>query len=281
MAGKTPPTPLEYFNAGAPVYEGNAGGCTRDLAEIAVDLIQELKPITPDSEVLDNACGTGIVTDVLLASTQSLRSPPDIHAVDGAENMIRIASERFPHPNVHASTMPGETLSFPDDTFSHSITNVGLMFFEDAVAGAKEILRTLQPGGVAIITGWKDLGWVEVIRGVYRALRPNEPPFKIPVRDEWLEPLHTKRVLEEAGFENVEVLEKRAYMGDRSAEDVVDLLMRAPLKLTCDGWSEEERGEAARRLLEVVREVGVSFERQGQPGFGIKMVGTVFVCRKD
>ncbi|KAF5717574.1 ubiquinone menaquinone biosynthesis methyltransferase ubiE [Fusarium mundagurra] len=133
-------TPTEYFNKTAEKYEAATGGATRELAHHAISSIAALKPLTSESKILDNVCGTGIVTDSILKSGIQ----PEIHAVDVAENMIRIARERFSsHPNVHTAVMRGEELSFPDDIFTHSITNLGLMYFTDASKGAREIARTL------------------------------------------------------------------------------------------------------------------------------------------
>ncbi|KAJ4168552.1 hypothetical protein NW754_010470 [Fusarium falciforme] len=35
-----------------------------------------------------------------------------------------------------AAVMPGEKLEFQDETFTHSITNLGILFFTDGDAGA-------------------------------------------------------------------------------------------------------------------------------------------------
>ena len=59
-----PKTALEQFNLEALHYEGFVAGCTREVAE---QVVSDLLPgINPDSVILDNACGTGIVIDVLL-----------------------------------------------------------------------------------------------------------------------------------------------------------------------------------------------------------------------
>lgn len=46
--------------------------------------------------------------------------------------------------------MPAEHLDFPDGTFAHSITNFGIMFLRDAVAGAREMMRCTEPCAPAV-----------------------------------------------------------------------------------------------------------------------------------
>ncbi|PQE29712.1 zinc cadmium resistance protein [Rutstroemia sp. NJR-2017a WRK4] len=137
-----PITPLDYFNLSAKTYEDGTGGCTRGLAQHCLPL---LPPLTPDSIVLDNACGSGIVTDLILHVTGP-KIRLTIHTVDGPPNMVEIATERFVAVEiVRVTLMLAEELKFPNDTFTCSITNLGLPFFNNSDQGAKEIFRTLKP----------------------------------------------------------------------------------------------------------------------------------------
>lgn len=277
-APSIPKTLLEHFNKAAESYEASTGGASRELADHVVSLIQGLKPLTPESKVLDNACGTGIVSDVVLKSTTV---QPEVHAVDGAENMARIAAERFAsYANFHAATMPGEELAFPDDTFSHSITNLGLMFFSDAEKGARQLARTLHPEGVAVVTGWAFLGHVKAMQAVQAQLRPDEAPFDMPIPKIWFDLEHTTSVLKGAGFSDVQASEHDVHLGGETAEATADLLMKSMGVMVFAAWSEEERAKAAEVLKEIVRAQGVPFIRSEGSGFGVKMRATVFVARK-
>ncbi|KAG5771620.1 hypothetical protein H9Q72_001926 [Fusarium xylarioides] len=213
-------TATEHFNKTAEKYEATTGGATRELAHHAISSIAALKPLTSESKILDNACGTGIVTDITLKSGIE----PEIHAVDVAEKMVSIARDRFSsHPNVHLAVMSGEELAFPDDTFTHSITNLGLMYFTNAGKGAREIARTLHPDGVAVVTGWTVMGHIEIIQEVQAQIHPDETPFKPPVSDIWLDPEYTKAVLSSAGL-NVHASAIDVHLGGETADGVADLL---------------------------------------------------------
>ncbi|KAG5802774.1 hypothetical protein H9Q74_014124 [Fusarium xylarioides] len=234
-------TPTEHFNKTAEKYEATTGGATRELAHHAISSIAALKPLTSESKILDNACGTGIVTDIILKSGIQ----PEIHAVDVAENMVSIARNRFSsHPNVRTAVMSGEELSFPDDCFTHSITNLGLMYFTDAGKGAREIARTLQPDGVAVITGWTVMGHIKIIQEVQAQIRPDETPFKPPVADIWLGPEHTKAVLSSAGLD-VTSTAIDVHLGGETADGVADLLFHGFGSKVFPSWSVEEQENGA------------------------------------
>ncbi|WAO85584.1 Methyltransf-25 domain-containing protein [Fusarium falciforme] len=270
-------TATEHFNKTAAKYEATTGGGTRELGQHAISLIAGLKPLTSESKILDNACGTGIVTDIILQSGIQ----PEIHAVDGAENMVSIARDRFSsHPNVHAAVMTGEELSFPDDTFTHSITNLGLMFFTDADKGAREIARTLHPDGVAVVTGWAMMGHIKIIQEVQAQIRPDDTPFKLPVPDIWLDPEHTKAVLSGAGLDVQVSTARDVHLGGETADGIADLLTQAFGSKAFGSWSEEEKDKAAGLMKKIVRERAVPFTRPSGSGVGIKLTGTIFVARR-
>jgi SAM-dependent methyltransferase len=270
-------TATEHFNKTADKYEATTGGATRELAQHAISFIADLKPLMSESKILDNACGTGIVTDIILKSGIQ----PEIHAIDVAENMVSIARDRFSsHPNVHAAVMTGEELSFPDDTFTHSIANLGLMYFTDADKGAREIARTLHPDGVAVVTGWTMMGHIKIIQEVQARIRPDDTPFKPPVPDIWLDPEHTEAVLSGAGLDVHTSTAIDVHLGDKTADGVADLLTHGFGSKVFESWSEEEKAKGAVVMKKIVRERAVPFTRLSGSGVGIKVKGTIFVARK-
>ncbi|TDZ75100.1 Methyltransferase tpcH [Colletotrichum trifolii] len=280
----------EHFNKTAETYEAATGGATRELGEHAISLMTGLKPLTSESRILDNACGTGVVTDIILQSaTDTNIIQPEMHAVDGAEKMVDMVRRRFPsrvspspsHPNkVHAAVMTGERLRFPDASFTHSVTSLGLMFFADAAAGAREIARTLRPDGVAVVTGWAAMGHVDVIRAVQARIRPDDAPFKPPFSDAWLDPGHTEAVLAAAGLDVQVSTCVDVHMGRETADGVAQLLTRGFGAKAFESWSDDEKAEAAVLIHEIVRERAVPFTRPSGSGVGIKSTGTIFVARR-
>ena len=274
----TPKTVLEQFNQNAASYEATTGGCTRELAQHILGLLPE---IVNDSVVLDNACGTGIVTTEIFRQVESRGISPTLHLVDGAPNMVDIANGRFgSFDNVHCAVMPSEKLDFPDNSFSHSVTNLGILFFTDADEGAKEIFRTLTPGGTAIVTSWRDLGYLRLIQESQRAVRPQEPVFKLPVDDVWLQPSYLEQVLRKAGFEHVEISTPTMHYASGDAEGVSALLLRVFGHIVQE-WSEVEQEKFKDTLKALVGSAIREFQRpEGSTAMGIPMVATVAVCTK-
>ncbi|KAF5970522.1 ubiquinone menaquinone biosynthesis methyltransferase ubiE [Fusarium coicis] len=269
-------TPTEHFNKVAEKYEGTTGGATRELAHHAFSSIAALKPLTSESKILDNACGTGIVSDIILKSGIK----PEIHAVDIAENMTSIARNRFSsHPNVQTAVMSGKELAFPDDTFTHTNSNLGLMYFTDAGKDAREIALTLKPDGVAVVTGWTIMGQFKIIQGVQAQICPDDTPFKPPVLDIWPNPEHTKAVLSSAGLD-VTSTPIDVHLGGETTDGVADLLFHGFGSNVFLSWSVEEQEKGAEIMKKIVRERVVPFTRPSGPGVGIKVSGTIFVARK-
>ncbi|PRP86657.1 hypothetical protein PROFUN_05136 [Planoprotostelium fungivorum] len=169
------------WNERASAYFDMTGQATRIIGEIAVAPLKvtqtvlvstfiHLKQFTSDSIVHDNAAGPAV-------EVQALKSiggkDLTIEVTDFSADMINLAQWRITENawnNVNARIMdaqvkhndadephvdlPLQSLSYPDDHFSHSITNFGIVP-PDSAAVARELYRTLRPGGVAVATTWK------------------------------------------------------------------------------------------------------------------------------
>ena len=77
--------------------------------------------------------------------------------------MIEAFQSTFQGLNITSKVMNSQELDFPDAYFTHSITNFSIFNFQDALAGVREIHRTLKPSGQAVITTWERFGIGEVI----------------------------------------------------------------------------------------------------------------------
>ncbi|KFY15740.1 hypothetical protein V491_05580 [Pseudogymnoascus sp. VKM F-3775] len=185
---------------------------------------------------------------------------------------------------IQLAAMPAEKLTFPDATFSHSITNLGIFFFADAAQGAREIFRTLQPGGIAFLTVFAAFPHLELIRRAQAAIRPDEQPFSIPVGPAWFEVAHIEGVLRDVGFEDVVVGETVGHYGAPSAAGVADRLLLL-FGAMLEAWSADEKEAFDKELRRIVpgaletcrRGVGVAGEVEE---VGIPMRTYVVTARK-
>jgi ubiquinone/menaquinone biosynthesis C-methylase UbiE len=141
-----------------------------------------------DSVVLDNACGPGIVTGEIQTQVTSSNMPL-IHAVDFSPQMIHEFAQKGKAEgwtNVKADIMDAQGLKFDENSFTHSITTFGILLFPDPVKAAREIYKTLRPGGVALVPSWHNSDWwLGILQDVQRAVRPHATPWEGPFT-EWL-----------------------------------------------------------------------------------------------
>lgn len=191
-------------------YETTGGRVTTQFAEYNLSLIP---PIQDGAIVHDNACGSGTVSRLILSSAQrpiNLQihatdiDPPFIVALEDA-----VKEHAWP---ISVSNQKSEALNFSDNTFTHSLTNIAIFFTSSAGAdGAKEIYRTLKPGGTAVVNCWAYVTWLMPVKTVHETIRPGKP-FPTPVVA-WHDGQQIQKVMREAGFkeENMRIERSDAW----------------------------------------------------------------------
>lgn len=167
----------------------------------AADAVSLAPPITAKSVVHDNGCGPGIVTAEILSRHQRQATPdhqlrkqplqqtwqqqrrrfqqqghhqpshppeaPRIEATDISPVMASAAARRG--PTVRSQVMDSRELSgFDDAIFTHSFSNFVVLGMSEADVArvVSEMRRTLKPGGVAVLTAWRALGYLDVFEQV-------------------------------------------------------------------------------------------------------------------
>lgn len=168
-------------------------------AQFASHNIGLLPSIAPGSVIHDNACGSGTVSRLILSSNPS--SDIKIHATDVDQPFLDKLQEDATKNDwpIEVANQKSESLSFPDNFFDLSVTNIGIIFFGAAgLDGAKEIHRTLKPGGVAVVNCWERITWLMPILNVHTVFRTGKP-FPAPVIN-WADGQHLQKIMVEAGF---------------------------------------------------------------------------------
>eukprot|EP01117_Protostelium_nocturnum_P002885 TRINITY_DN13807_c0_g1_i1.p1 TRINITY_DN13807_c0_g1~~TRINITY_DN13807_c0_g1_i1.p1 ORF type:complete len:275 (+),score=90.16 TRINITY_DN13807_c0_g1_i1:147-971(+) len=183
-------------------YEESTNDVTRRLGIRAIEMIK----IHDGAVILDNACGSGIITEEILNINPNVR----IYATDFSGEMVSMVkrkSEKNGWKNVEAQVQNSQDLKFEDNFFDISITNFGLMFSEEDDS-LSHIHRTLKPGGKAVVTTWLEgnfaLG-LEVAKRI--AGRDVEPKGKFAeiLKNGWSRPDWIKESFKRVGFSDVEI----------------------------------------------------------------------------
>lgn len=215
--------------------------------------------------VLDNACGTGVVTAKLLDGSllsEDTRAKVDLTSADFADAMLAAIkdmtqSKGWPVTVVKADAMDTKLAS---SHYTHILFSFGPMLMRDPMASIRECMRMLQPGGILGINTWMRVPWIEEYRPVFER-HPELPPY--PKTDEevfalfsespgiWHNVDEVKDHLESVGFQDVAV-NAVTRTTTYSLEDVIAMLPATLGMLTTKLWQEEERQSMQASALKAV-----------------------------
>lgn len=283
MSGPTRAEPMDsatavsVYNSLSATYEQNIGYCTSPVASYMLELTAPL--IRPGTSILDNACGPGVLTRHLLERFGNV-SDLKLSAADAAPAMIDLLkntfSERGWGEKVRAEVNDGMNLcSFSDGEFDLSYTNMGLFFFPEPTQGAKEILRTLKPGGTAVVSCWKYMGQTEAWNEMKTKTFPGSAPVYSPIFHDWYNPFKLREVLEGVGLVIEELSQCPSWFAAGSVEELARVIAKAQKAFAGEKEDEEM---AVKGLIEVLGKEGAVEERP--EGVGCRMDAWVAVCKR-
>ena len=161
--------------------------------------------VRPGVQVLEVACGTGIVTRRLL---DRLRGQGSLVATDLNEAMLAHGRREIaPDPSLQWRQADATQLPFADGAFDAVVCQFGLMFFPDKAAGIREAFRVLRSGGQYLFNVWDAIEHNPITRITHETVAeffPTDPPqfYRVPFSLHEPEPL--VRMLGAAGFEAIE-----------------------------------------------------------------------------
>jgi ubiquinone/menaquinone biosynthesis C-methylase UbiE len=256
-------------------YIAKSGGATISIIPHLLDL---LPPVTATSIIHDNACGPGPCSSEIISRCKSSGvKSPIIHATDSEKSMIecyQTVSREQGWSNVTAQLMDGTSLSFPDETFTHSLTNFGIFAFPNAVKGASEIYRTLKPSGTAILTTWKTPRTHAIMNDARRAIRPGLPAFASALL-EWTKPEKLVDVLAAGGFEreSIQQTEAEAVAKFKDVDQMVDVFSGPFWDSAKQELTEEEKGRWNDEILK-------AFTDEEKRTCEIRMLAYIAIAKK-
>jgi len=139
------------FSGSMPEYYDSILGPAQ-LNALAADLVKRI-PVRPKGEVLELACGTGIVT-------QKLRERVDSNfrlvATDLSDAMLAYARNKV-RGKIDWRVADAAALPFKDETFGAVVCALGVMFVPDKQKLFAETRRVLLEGGMLLFNCWDRL----------------------------------------------------------------------------------------------------------------------------
>ncbi len=198
------------WDAVAVAYDSGARARTEPFSTAAI----AWAGLGPDADVLDVACGPGTTTLLIAPHVRS------VHAVDFSPGMIEVLQAHARGAaNITATIGDGQALAFTANRFAAAFSMFGLVFFPDPVAGLRELLRVVRPGGQVFISCWVPFAQSPMMQVFGEAMRianppdPDAPPRPPPA---WDTAEQLSGGLREAGFVDVEV---RKLANEQSVRD--------------------------------------------------------------
>jgi ubiquinone/menaquinone biosynthesis C-methylase UbiE len=184
----------------------------------AQDCLLSLAALRRGENVLDVACGTGLVT---FRAADAVGPSGSVTATDISDAMVAAVTEearRRGIDTVRALRMDAESAELPDAAFDAALCALGLMYVPDPVVALGEMRRTLVSGGRAVAAVWgarKNCGWADIFPIVESRVESEVCPmfFQLGTGDQ------LERAFTAAGFTDVAGSRLSSILHYQSAED--------------------------------------------------------------
>ena len=126
----------------------------------AADLVSRVK-FTDGSNILELACGTGVVTKRLAGV---LSGSAQLTATDINADMLGAAQEKVSAANVCWDTVDMTNIPYEQNLFDTVVCQFGLMFAVDKSRAVAEMQRVLKKGGRLLFNTWANIADNPVLR---------------------------------------------------------------------------------------------------------------------
>ncbi|HEY3935654.1 MAG TPA: methyltransferase domain-containing protein [Gemmatimonadales bacterium] len=233
------------WDRAAEVYERS---WQRQLAPAQQRLL-ELAAICPGEQILDVACGTGLVT---FPAAQCAGSGGFVLATDLSDEMVeRVNREavRRGMNHVHAQRVAAEEIATPDQPFDVALCALGLMYITDPAAVLRAMHSALWPGGRAIVAVWgarERCGWSQLFPIVDRIVRSEVCPLFFDLGDGDA----LRAAMQGAGFIDIDVERIETILSYDSGDEACDAAFAGgPVALAYSHFDPPTRAHVDREYL--------------------------------
>jgi ubiquinone/menaquinone biosynthesis C-methylase UbiE len=221
------------------------------LAE-AQAALSSLAALEPGEQVLDIACGTGLVS---FEAARAVGSGGHVLGIDLSERMVDTAERRaleLKLSNCSFSRMDAETLALPDASFDAVLCALGLMYMPDPEQAVREMRRVLRPGGRLSLVIWGEqskCGWSAVFPIVAEEVASDVCPlfFRLGQQDA------LARLCADAKFQVVKYSRFTTTLTYADANEACDAaFVGGPVALAWSRFDDVVRARVRARYLEAI-----------------------------
>jgi ubiquinone/menaquinone biosynthesis C-methylase UbiE len=221
------------------------------LAEAQAALLAWASPATGD-EVLDIACGTGLVS---FEAARAVSVTGHVLGIDLSDRMVGAAERRARQErlsNCSFSRMDAETLALPDSSFDVVLCALGLMYMPDPELALREMRRVLRAGGRISLAVWGErskCGWSAIFPIVGDEVASEVCPlfFRLGEQDT------LARLCADAKFEDVRHRRITTTLTFADANEACDAaFVGGPVALAWSRFNDEVRARVRARYLDAI-----------------------------
>ena len=195
---------LKQWSGMVPVYTRLTAGNTERYAAV---LLEQVAPRLGE-RILDVATGPGVVA---VMAAEAVGPSGRVVATDLAPEWgerVEARSRAAGVTNVEFRTMSADALDLPDGSFDVALCQFGLMFVPEPVQALLEVKRVLRAGGRLGVNVWSTGDKVKLFTATGSVPQPYtpqaEPGQELPTSLQLGEPGLIERLVEEAGFRDVQ-----------------------------------------------------------------------------
>lgn len=249
--------PRTSFSGSIPEYYDRCLGPAW-FGPAAHELVKRV-PADPEGNVLEIACGTGLITREIRKRLERSRK---LVATDLNKSMLDFAGAKLAAlEGIEYREADALDLPFADREFAVVVCGLGLMFVPDKKRALAEMRRVTKPGGCIAISTWggiEENTYARVYAETIESLFPNDPEirFRLP----W--ELHDEKVLREllagAGYKDIEIVKNRMPVGGDPRTIATGQVRGTPrgVLLEQKGMSMEDAIDRVTAAIEAMREPG-------------------------
>ena len=156
----------DVWASGEP-YEAYVGRWSRLAAADFVDWLA----VPPDRQWLDVGCGTGALTELVLARSM----PASVVGVDPSEGFVEFARASVLDGRASFAVGDAQALPFARGSFDATVAGLVLNFVPEPPLAAREMRRVTAPGGTAAAYVWDYAGDMQMMRRFWDAAVELDP----------------------------------------------------------------------------------------------------------